>query len=538
MNSIILANETIGHVSAEADESFLVPCFIDHEALSYLKDRNSSKMVLLGSTGAGKTAILTMLEKNSASAKSIQLDEVSLNYIANSDVINFLSDLGVPLDHFFQAMWKHVIICEYIKLRFSVDTEARSQSFLRRITDRFGIQSARRKALEYLERWHDKFWVEFDENVRELTRTLENQVSAGFAAEIDRYKVDAGYMSKLSEDRRANFQRRLKQYVEADLLSELGQVIQLLADEAADESRATYLIFDRLDENWISPGIKYHLIRSLVEALKGLRRLRGLKVVVAMRSDIMEKVVHDTRELGFQSEKYSDYMVKLFWTPEQLKLLVDRRIGLQFRRKYTKEGVFFDDIFVDKIDKEKTFNYLLDRTLMRPRDVISFINFCLTQANGKAVVRRDDVRAAERIYSEDRRRALVDEWRSTFPAVEPTLGILKGRRAFFPLYELNTSDFLNQAVALFFDKDQFNLDPLVAEIENMTVVGSKGDYSGVITSIFERLYLIGAVGINPSPELPVLWFHKTQTRLDKHGFGLHAKVRVHPMLHSALAIRP
>lgn len=536
--NIILQNETIGQVSAEADENFLFQCFVDHSALAEIKDRTSPKMVLLGSTGSGKTALLMMLQKNSETCRSIELDEVSLNYISNSDVVNYLIDLGVPLDHFFQAMWKHVIVSEYIKIKYQVDNEAKSSSFLRRIADSLGLSAKRKKALAYLEKWRHKFWVEFDENVREITQKLEAEVNASLGAEVHKYKMDAGYMSKLSQEKRANYQRRVRQFVEADLLSELGNVVQLLADQDMDGQRQFYLVFDRLDDHWVDNNVKYHLIRALIESLKGLRRLTDLKVAVALRSDIMEKVIFDTRLLGFQSEKYSDYMVKLYWTNDQLKQLVDKRIGFQFRRKYTKENVHFDDIFVDRVDKEKTFQYMLDRTLLRPRDIISFVNFALEQGNGKATVRRDDVRAAERLYSESRRQALIDEWKATFSGIEPTLSLLKGRRATFPLYELNTTDFSNAVIALFFDRDKYNNDPIVAEVENLTMLGSSGDPSTLIASVFERLYLVGAVGVKTAATLPVQWFHKTQTRLDRHSFGLDAKVSVHPMLHVSLQIRP
>lgn len=48
----------IGQNSSEADDEFLIECFVDHPSYSLIDDTNNSKMLLVGSTGTGKTALL------------------------------------------------------------------------------------------------------------------------------------------------------------------------------------------------------------------------------------------------------------------------------------------------------------------------------------------------------------------------------------------------------------------------------------------------------------------------------------------------
>lgn len=435
-------------------------------------------------------------------------------------------------------MWKHVLISEYIKIRFNVDDEAKSKSFVGKVVSAFSFDSKKRRAIDYLKKWQAKFWVEFDETVRDLTRTLENSINANFSGDLEKFRLDAGYIRKLSEERKSHLQQRLRQYVDADLLSELSRVISLVSDYDTDSRRTYLILLDRLDENWVSPTVRYHLIRSLIEAIKGLRRVADLKIVVAMRSDVFEKVIYDTRDFGFQAEKYEDYIHRIFWSADQLKAIVNKRLNLLYRKKYTKENVTFEDVFVERVDKQKAFNFILDRTLYRPRDIITFVNMCFSQADGKTSVGRGEIKQAERIYSENRRVALIDEWRAVFPAIEPTLAIIKGRRAFFNLYELNTSDFLNSAVQLFLGDEKYYTDSMTKLLEVLTSYNTPDATEQFIAAIFERLYLVGAVGINSSAEQPVQWFYKTQRRLDKSSFGLDARIRVHPMLHSSLEIKP
>lgn len=170
INPITYSGAGIGQIAAEADDEFLFECFLDHPALAQIKDMKSPKMFLLGSTGSGKTAIIRMIEHQEERSHSVELHELSLSYISNSDVISFLLALQVPLDHFFQALWKHVICVEYIKLRYNVDNEAKSKSFFGRILSKFSVSQTKQKALAYLQKWESSFGYLLTKASRKLLR--------------------------------------------------------------------------------------------------------------------------------------------------------------------------------------------------------------------------------------------------------------------------------------------------------------------------------------------------------------------------------
>jgi hypothetical protein len=534
---IVFTGVGIGQISAEADDEFLFDCFIDHPALTQMKDPASPKMILLGSTGVGKTAILRMIERTSSRVHSIELDELSLGYIGNSNVIAFLNSLDVSIDHFLQAMWKHVICIEYIKLRYNTNTQQKSSNFFSKLKERFVSDPAKQKALKYLEKWETKFWVSFDETAKEITKALETEISLKFGAELDRFLTDAGFVKKLSLEKKSQLQQRLKEYVNADQLSDLAHVIRLLADYDVDAKATNYVLIDRLDDNWADDSVRYQLIRSLIEALKSMRRISDLKVIVSLRSDLMEKVILETKENGFQSEKYEDYVARLTWSADQLKELVNKRINFLFRRKYTRENIFFEDIFIEKVHKEKAFNYLLERTLYRPRDIISFVNGCFLAAKGKTQVGQSEVTTAEGIYSQGRLDALFDEWRSVYPGVEPSVRILAGRRESFSISELNTSQLPNELVSLFYEDNRFSRDPIYDLLDEATSSSGDGLVFRILTELIERLHLIGVVGVNTGPTQPFQWFYKSQRKIGRSNLKSDSKIRIHPMIHSALAIR-
>ena len=75
---------------------------------------------------------------------------------------------------------------------------------------------------------------------------------------------------------------------------------------------------------WVDVSIRFKLIRALIESLKSFRRIQNLKVLVALRSDVLERVIQETKDLTFQREKLDDYFIHIKWTKPLLKQLIDQ----------------------------------------------------------------------------------------------------------------------------------------------------------------------------------------------------------------------
>jgi hypothetical protein len=113
-----------------------------------------------------------MLEYNKKCCE-LQPANMALNYITNSDILRFLHEIGADLDLLFQALWKHVLCIEYIRLRYKTIDEY-STSFLRRIADYFYGEKHKRKAIDYLLKWKGQFFISMDENIKEIVSKTEN----------------------------------------------------------------------------------------------------------------------------------------------------------------------------------------------------------------------------------------------------------------------------------------------------------------------------------------------------------------------------
>lgn len=207
---ILRPDANIGNSSAEADDEFLFDCFFDHPSLSVLNDVSSSKLFASGRTGIGKTALLRMVDRSNDNVSNIDLTDLALNYVANSDIIQFLNALDIDLDLFYQALWKHVLCLEYIRLRFKVDTDHASRSAFSRILDIFSGDSRKKAALDYLKQWESRFWITMDENIKEITQKVESNIDAELSAEIEKFKGRAGYARTLSTEKKAALIQRAK----------------------------------------------------------------------------------------------------------------------------------------------------------------------------------------------------------------------------------------------------------------------------------------------------------------------------------------
>lgn len=539
-NPVIIRPDTkIGNYSAEADDEFLFECFIDHPALSTAEDIDSAHMFVSGRTGAGKTAILRMVEKNRRNTSEVELDDLSLSYIANSDIIRFIKSLDVDLDLFFQALWKHILCIEYIRLRFSVKNAAESKTFLQNIASFFERDERKKRAVAYLREWESKFWITMDENIKEITTKLEDQIEGSLKFEFQKFLTKAGYARTLSSEKRAEVTSRAKKIINADQLTDLSRVLELLSEyDASDRFKNKfYILIDRLDEKWVDESIRFQLIRALIESLRAFRKIKNLKVLVSIREDVLERVIQESTEVGFQREKYDDYFVRIVWRKDQLKKLVDKRINYLYRKKYTKDHVHFEEIFPHNVGQKNPFDYMIARTLYRPRDIISFVNICLSQAQGNSDVKARDIRAAEKQYSIERLQAMNQEWQSALPSLEYALPAFSKFGQRFQISSIATKEFVEDLVLLIAEKDLSDFDPVYCLCKEYMSDQSFSKIWPIAKLIVSELYRIGAIGVKMSSGDRYVYAHEGPSIIGPEMINSETKVCIHPMLHQALNIK-
>ncbi len=203
-NSLFLFKklDTIGNLNAESDGQFLFPCFVDNGELEILRNCDDERGIVLGRTGAGKTALLKMLQKKEERVILLDPHDLALSYISNSTVIRFFEALNIRMDAFYKLLWKHVLLVELIKRCLDLKSELDNLSLIDYIRMRFK-KRAYKEAFDYLTTWGDTFWENTEERIKEITKKVETDLKASADVSIqDLMKMGVEGTRQLSEEQR------------------------------------------------------------------------------------------------------------------------------------------------------------------------------------------------------------------------------------------------------------------------------------------------------------------------------------------------
>lgn len=162
-------------------------------------------------------------------------------------------------------------------------------------------------------------------------------------------------------------------------------------------------IFDEFDE-LLFTSEEREALSSFIEMLNSYpreHRIKNVKFVVLLRND---KIVMK----GAAQKILLDKSTTLSWTKDDLYEMLDKRLkanGITLEHIFDKNIAIYD---YDPISKEKEVNnksfwdFLMDYTLYRPRDLIEFLNIC-TSGGFKKLERigTSDLKKVLKIYSKE-----------------------------------------------------------------------------------------------------------------------------------------
>ena len=181
------------------------------------------------------------------------------------------------------------------------------------------------------------------------------------------------------------------------------------------ENAKVIIQFDRLDDNYNqyqNLSQYYHAIISLFKVVYHInqefrsRRIERAKVVLYLRSDIFKEL----GKLDAESARWSEFRQEIDWaivnrydwSHSKLLQMINKRIYVSLKR----ENVGFEEIF-DKDDinlqsrSGRTYNvfqYMVERTMHRPRDLIQFCKYVQQEAVDTDTLFFRTIKNAEKDY--------------------------------------------------------------------------------------------------------------------------------------------
>ena len=536
---IFRRHDNVGSMAAEEDDEFLRACFVETGDLDLLKDPTDNRIIVLGRTGSGKTALLRELERHSSGTViRLKPEDLALSYLSNSTVLQFFESIGVNLDPFFKLLWRHVLVVELFKQHFQQPSDV---GLIERLRSLFSGRSAADKralrALEYLRKWGESFWQETEYRVREITQRIEDELEASMSLGFDlsSFKGSVGQSARgsISAEQRQELVNRGQRIVSRAQAQDLSSILDLLAGVLQDRQQVYYLSIDQLDESWIEERLRYNMIMALVYTAREFIRVENAKVILSLRRDLIERVFRLTRDSGFQEEKYQSLYLPLEWRKDDIIELLNRRVAELVRRRSSDQEVGYRDILPPRISKHPIEKYLFDRA-KRPRDAIALINVCISVSEGKPKINTTQFRKAEGEWSRSRLEALGAEWAGDYPQLLDFATILRSRPTSFKLSTLSEDEVKEFCLERAAERPggKGMLQAIAAELVDLLV--SAQETRRKIILIF---YRIGLVGLKTTPTDAVSW-------VDQYGRGVSAaevqgdtSVVIHPAYYRALGVR-
>ena len=529
---------TLGGEQAESDP-LLGDSFYETADYAKIVTSDDEKCFVIGRTGSGKSAMLQRIEDDfSGHVIRITPEDLSLPYVCDTTAIRTLKSEGVRLSPFFIALWKHVFLVEIIRHRYSIKSLAAKQNFLANLRERVSQDRSKSAALEYFDEFQDKFWCETDERVREITEKFVRDVKAQGGFEVPgAVKAGAEAASNATRESRSELVERYQRVVNATQLPRLNKMIAVLNEDILDSPQHfTWIVIDDLDRDWVEESLREELVQCLFNAVKDLQRVRNLKVIVALRTNLFRQLDFSSQS-GGQEEKFRSLTMHLGWSRGELETMLDERVVAGANRA----GLAGIDSIREVLPKRNSrrgdpLAFVLSRTLLRPRDAIAFLNRCLNASPHKAQITWDTMEAVEGAYSNDRLMALRDEWKSLYPGLDLVLGEFANCAPLLsPEQLLERLDEVSMLLANpVFSDENWLMDMLRPVWET----ASEGEQRlSAYKDLIIALYDIGFLGVRLHTAKGIFSHDQPDLLWQPHSFSSVTKFIVHPTFWAGLGIR-
>ncbi|MGO4572193.1 P-loop ATPase, Sll1717 family [Microvirga sp. 2TAF3] len=407
-----------GKVSAERDD-LLSRYFVDNGVLQKITTSPSSFLVL-GRKGAGKTAVFKYLKENSRQFIGNDDILVPLSFEDyNWSVHSLLVNQNKAESMLYKQSWRFIILVECIKA-YRTWFEERNN----------GVPKGIATSSKLLEKVFASPIPSISQIVgrKLLSLSAFKLPKGGFdleSGELDSLNLEGGEITFDQVQKNNDLKTILSENIE-NLTAHLERAVAF-----ADKTWPTiYVCFDRVDEAWddVSFESSRRVIAGLVAACDAINSQYKEKIrpIVFLREDIFDVLsINDSNKLR------EDCGSLLHWDKNSLSNMILKRINY-FGSVRNLDPISSIDSIFDKSEmrqRAKPSNYLLRRTMMRPRDLISLLSRVVDAMKEKAndpfadeeiafeKLECESVYSAEPGYSEWLKQEILDEWKVQKPEI-------------------------------------------------------------------------------------------------------------------------
>jgi len=189
------------------------------------------------------------------------------------------------------------------------------------------------------------------------------------------------------------------------------------------------VLVDELDRGWDASEDAKAFVAGLFQAAVSINApTRDLRVLISLRQELYDSIP----SLYEDAQKYRDIMEVVQWDEEMLLELVAKRIRHSVTSLKSADDIgAWNAVFAETLDyrQTKSFNYIVDRTLYRPREIIQFCTDTLEETRKEVAwpIDYSVISRAELTYSGDRSKDIAAEYRYQSPGLTSVFEVFRGR---------------------------------------------------------------------------------------------------------------
>lgn len=384
-----LSGLQFGAPSAERDIAAGLPdYFIESQAFSHVAF--GDKRIVIGNRGAGKSAIFKMVANQERLADNvvIELAPEDYSYQMFNDVLARESEGAWAKSGAYAAAWKYLILVLVMK------------KLARHARAKHKPSVGEKKMFAYLRDNHRNM----AENPVDL---LISYIKRMESLKIGKY--EAGIKTR----------ELTRLYKLEELEEHIPTVVNL-----CNKVQVSVLV-DELDQGWDASEDAKSFVAGLFQACTWINRLSPrLRVFVSLRQELYENIpaIYD------DTQKYRDLFQYIEWDAQQLHRLLTSRIRYFVPQLRLASD---DDCWNAVFSEKRSFRYMIDRTLYRPREVIHYATDALDYVkshSNRGPISQDVLQAIEPQHSRNRIQDLVAEYRFQYPGLQSVFDRFRGKR--------------------------------------------------------------------------------------------------------------
>jgi len=375
----LLASLSFGDPMAENELQTLGSYFIETD--QYQRTVRGEVNLVVGRKGTGKTALFAQVRNRiRRDRQNIVVDLKPEGYQLvklKENVLAYLSQ-GAK-EHLVTAFWEYLL---YLEVCYKVLEKDRE----RHLRDHELLDPYRHLAATY--RKHDRdSRGDFSERLSELSERISSAYLGAHGTSTG-IQLSTGQVTELvHRNDILQLRKQLSSYLES--------------------KKSVWILFDNLDRGWSPHGLSTDdvlSVRSLIDAGRKIQREmqkhgHDFHCVIFLRNDVYQLLMKETADFG------KEIRTSLDWNdPDLLRELLRSRMA---SNKEIGKDVPFDrlwsQICVPYVDGTESSEYLIERSLMRPRNLLKIVGHC----RGSAVnlrhskIQLDDISKGLASYSTD-----------------------------------------------------------------------------------------------------------------------------------------